>query len=164
MDNVQARFPWLPYGELAAPRRRAAMTPRNPSSRKRGRPEDAVVAQRRKGLSAVISITQPISKNELRAIGAGRFVDSRAYKRWKRDAGWELEIQKPPAVSGRYALRIVVSREFGIDLGNAEQAISDLIEAHGVIENDKLCERLEMAWQDDPGVKIVVTSAGSSAA
>lgn len=120
--------------------------------------------RRKEASSAVIVLTAPISKNELRTLGKGRFVDSAAYKSWKRSAGWELCIQRPGLVAGPYALRIIVSRSFGLDLGNAEQAISDLIQSHGVVENDNLCERIELCWSDEPGVKIIVTSAKTAEA
>ncbi len=116
------------------------------------------------GSRSVITITEPISKNRLRAWGRGRFIDSARYKTWKRSAGWELEQQRPPGVIGGYALRIVVSRDFGLDLSNAETAISDLLQAHGVIENDRLCQHLEMYWSDEPGVKIIVSKKYTEAA
>ncbi len=119
----------------------------------------APLIQRKKASSAAITIVEPISKNKLRAFGRGRFIDSARYKTWKRTAGWELEQQRPPSVPGGYELRIIVSRSFGLDLSNAETAISDLLQAHGVIENDRQCQHLEMDWGDDPGVKIIVTSA-----
>lgn len=70
------------------------------------------------------------------------------YLQWQREAGWQLQAQRPPAIAGPYDLSITFGRpdRRQRDLDNLGKAISDLLKAHGVIESDHLCQRLEMAW------------------
>jgi Holliday junction resolvase RusA-like endonuclease len=43
------------------------------------------------------------------------------------------------------------------DLDNAIKALSDILESSGVIENDKLCQHLEMKWvKDGPPCLVII--------
>ena len=88
----------------------------------------------------------PISVNALyRSFAMGKrlaTIKSQKYREWIRAAGEMLEAQKPACVPGHYAIGICVPAKTRIDLGNAEKAVSDLLQTHNVVENDRLCERI----------------------
>lgn len=68
------------------------------------------------------------------------------YEAWIKEAGWTLQAQRPGKINGPYALTIKVSRSFLGDLDNASKATSDLLQRHGVIENDRLAQKIELTW------------------
>lgn len=70
------------------------------------------------------------------------------YEAWITEAGYALNRQKPTPIPGPYAITIQVSRAWKGDLGNAEKAVSDLLQKHDVIKNDRLAERIEISWID----------------
>lgn len=92
----------------------------------------------------------PISVNALyRSFAMGKrlaTIKSQKYRDWLVQAGDMLEAQKPACVPGYYAIGIAVPAKTRIDLGNVEKSVSDLLQAHHVIENDRLCERIEI-WR-----------------
>lgn len=49
---------------------------------------------------------------------------------------------------GPYSLSICLEApdKRGRDLGNLEKAVSDLLVMHGVVKDDRYCQRLTMAW------------------
>jgi hypothetical protein len=83
-----------------------------------------------------------------------------AYKAWLIEAGYQINRQTPPKITGRYALTIQVSRACQIDLGNAEKACSDLLQQHEIIENDRLAEKITSSWIEadklPPGAGMIV--------
>ena len=89
----------------------------------------------------------PISVNRLWANRkGGRRRCSDAYTAWKAAAGAMINQQRPGRVPGLYSLELIISRSWGGDAGNAEKAISDILQEHGVIENDRKAESLNIAW------------------
>lgn len=80
---------------------------------------------------------------------------SDAYKAWLQSAGWELATREPrgSSVKGPYALELRFRRDASaaarLDLGNLEKAVSDLLVAHGVIQDDSLAQSISMAWSSD---------------
>lgn len=110
-----------------------------------------------------ITLPSPISTNALwrpvKTKSGARMTKTPDYRAWKVAAGWELKAQKPGKVAGYYGLRIQVEDGLRIDLGNCEKAVSDLLQEHGVIENDKLCRRIEIEWSDAvEGMNVLVAS------
>lgn len=107
-----------------------------------------------------IRIPIPPSVNELtrnrtseeiaRAKAAGKPVRGRKrtdrYLTWLAGAGAMLNAQKPGRITGAYTLVLVVPRETKADLGNLEKAASDLLQAHGVIDNDRKAEWIVLGW------------------
>jgi crossover junction endodeoxyribonuclease RusA len=106
---------------------------------------------------SAFTLPLPVSTNDLwrpvwRTSKDGRRVPGMAkssqYEAWIREAGYTLNVQRPMKIAGAYSLTIQVSRECRIDLGNVEKAVSDLLQRHGVIENDRLAEKITLSWID----------------
>lgn len=97
------------------------------------------------------NITLPPSVNAIwsRSL-SGQVRLSDAYRTWKRDAGWELKLQRQPPIKGHYTLAIrVQTGSTKADLGNLEKATSDLLQSLGIIENDSLSRRITLEWAED---------------
>lgn len=92
--------------------------------------------------------------------GIGR-VKTQAYKDWLRDAGWQINAQRPGRVSGRYHLTIKVRRaSLRRDLGNYEKLIGDILVTMGVIDDDVHAESINLSWTDEgEGVFVLIVSA-----
>lgn len=99
--------------------------------------------QRRPVECVALELPRPISVNALwRASKTGGVYASPAYKAWKTEAGYRIAAQRVGGVRGPYAITIKVAAKWRGDLGNAEKALSDVLQEHGVIENDKFAERI----------------------
>ena len=99
----------------------------------------------------VLRLPVPPSVNALHAHGGrGGPRRSPAYAEWIRSAGWRLVQQRPGRVEGAYAIVLAMPRAATkADLGNLEKAVSDLLQSHGVITNDRRAEDIRLTWQDD---------------
>lgn len=64
------------------------------------------------------------------------------YRTWARAAGNALMAAKPGRIEGRYDLTITIGETARMDLGNAEKALSDLLQKCGVVENDRKANRI----------------------
>ena len=73
-------------------------------------------------------------------------VRSEAYKAWIDGAGWRLQMQRPGRVPGAYVLLLAVPRTSRMDIDNAAKAVSDLLQRHGVIDNDRDAVRVLLEW------------------
>ena len=96
-----------------------------------------------------VRLSFPPSVNRLWRVGKGGMYKSKEYKSWLTEAGWLIAAQaKGNKVLGKYKLTILAVRpdKRRRDLDNLVKAISDALEANGIIEGDHLCEHLEMAW------------------
>jgi crossover junction endodeoxyribonuclease RusA len=110
-----------------------------------------------------LQLPLPISTNDLwRPVGKG-MVLSREYRTWKTAAGQILQTQRPGRIDGRYDLVLVVSSAWHGDLSNALKGIEDLLQTHGVIENDKLARRIVLEWGDGITGALVTVSAAEAA-
>lgn len=113
-----------------------------------------------------LTILRPPSTNGLfaNASGKGRRKTA-AYKQWCRDAGWQIKAQRPPKVTGAYTIEIALMRWRAgrIDVANYEKAVSDLLVAVGVLEDDSLAESVLMTWSgSDPAMaEITIKWEGS---
>jgi Holliday junction resolvase RusA-like endonuclease len=102
--------------------------------------------------AVVIELPPPISVNALyRAIvrsGSKHAINikSEKYRDWIIGAGKILEEQNPGFVAGHYGLRISLPVNCRMDLDNSVKCVSDLLQSHNVIENDRLMQRLEV-WR-----------------
>lgn len=117
----------------------------------------------------IISIPMPPSTNKLwRAVGRGNVIRSQAYRRWLRECdgyclanGWH----KTP-ISGPYEISMTFDRNAcgqGADLGNREKPVSDWLQHAGIIQDDKLAQRIELKWAaTESGCRIEVTAAGAT--
>jgi len=89
--------------------------------------------------------------------GKGR-VKTERYRTWLRAAGNDLLLQRPPKISGKVVVSIVVGRpdRRKRDLSNCIKPIEDLLVAHGLIEDDSLVESLSIRWGDGKGAHVLV--------
>lgn len=94
-----------------------------------------------------ILLPVPPSANALHRHGTGRPIRSDAYQAWIAAAGWRLQAQRPGRVPGAYILLLAAPRgETKADLDNLSKATSDLLQKHGVIDNDRKAERVVLDW------------------
>jgi Holliday junction resolvase RusA-like endonuclease len=104
---------------------------------------------RREVMSVYLTLPPPISTNAIwRSFARGKRVTtikSQKYRDWITVAGWELESQNPGKIVGSYGMTIKVPRKSRIDLDNAIKAIGDLLQAHGVVGNDRNCSQITIS-------------------
>ena len=93
----------------------------------------------------------------------GRII-SKEYAAWKLECGVELMRQRPGCVEGAYALTIRVPATWSGDLDNATKSVSDLLQSHEVISNDKRAERILLERWQESFVQVLVVSTRESMA
>jgi crossover junction endodeoxyribonuclease RusA len=94
--------------------------------------------------------------------GRGR-TKTAAYRSWATAFGYDvnaaMRAQEP--IKGPYVIEITIDRAKRhklSDVMNREKVVSDILQAHGVIENDNLCERGVVQWGNaHGGITITVT-------
>lgn len=99
--------------------------------------------------TVALNLPRPPSVNNLfvNVPGKGR-IKSADYRNWIATAGWMLKAQRPASIKGGYRVLILVGPTRA-DLGNCEKALSDLLQTHGVIENDRLCQGIALERSND---------------
>jgi Holliday junction resolvase RusA-like endonuclease len=104
--------------------------------------------------------TKLVSVNALYRSIRGRNIKSKEARDFVRDAGAELEAQKPCCVPGPYALRIALSKATRIDCDNALKAMIDLLHMHGVVEGDgkRYLRRIEVWFSENEKTMVQVIS------
>jgi Holliday junction resolvase RusA-like endonuclease len=102
---------------------------------------------------SVNAIWRPIIRN-----GRPAIIKSKEYRDWIIAAGQEIEAQSPGCVYGAYAIKIEVFFRSRKDPGNVEKAISDLLQLHGVIENDSKCQQIFTKRSVHPTTVVTVTA------
>lgn len=115
--------------------------------------------------SITLNLPRPPSVNRLWKIGRGKMYRSPEYVKWLTEAGWEIAAQKPAlpikSISGHYSLIVRLrlgSRRKGADLDNfSGKALSDLLQKHGITQNDSLCIKFFARWDDNLPVACRVT-------
>jgi Holliday junction resolvase RusA-like endonuclease len=92
----------------------------------------------------------PPSVNRLwRTKAIGGMYRSKEYSDWRTHALWSIAGQaKGQKLPGAYTLVISAVRpdKRRRDIGNLEKAVSDILQAAGVITDDCLCEDLRLRW------------------
>ena len=68
----------------------------------------------------------------------GRY-PTREHVAWKKAAGWELTLAKPPKFSGPYKLKIMVPDKMRGDVSNRIKLAEDLLVENGVTPDDSQC-------------------------
>ncbi len=105
-------------------------------------------------IRTVMDFPMPPSSNSIwraRHQGTGNVYRSADYKSWLAEC-MGICLQKrwhKAKVTGPYEITITFNREkcrHGSDLGNREKAVSDMLQAAGILENDNLAERIELRW------------------
>jgi len=81
---------------------------------------------------------------------------------WRKLAMWQIAGQsKGRKHTGAYKLTILAVKpdKRKRDLGNLEKAVSDILVSQNIVEDDSLCEWLEVKWVDvGPQCKIIIQS------
>jgi crossover junction endodeoxyribonuclease RusA len=113
------------------------------------------------GKTLELSLPFPPSVNSLWRVGrSGGMYRSPKYAEWRKSALWEVTAQvRTRKIKGEYKLTVHVVRpdKRHRDLDNIIKALSDILESSGVIENDKLCQHLEMKWvKDGPPCRVII--------
>lgn len=97
----------------------------------------------------VIDLPLPISTNDLHTVSWASFRNSQRYRTWIQAAGSMLNLQKPGSVRGKYALTLTINpRRINIDLDNSIKGVSDLLQKHRVIDNDRYAQRIVLEWSE----------------
>ncbi|WP_165435517.1 RusA family crossover junction endodeoxyribonuclease [Bradyrhizobium sp. Leo121] len=112
----------------------------------------------------VITLPFPVSVNGLFADGKTRRHKSQRYCDWLIDAGYALNLQRPPKIKGQVILHYLLQE--GIDnrrrdLGNYEKCVTDLLVSHGVIEADdgRIVREITLRWsRAGQGIQITIIS------
>jgi Holliday junction resolvase RusA-like endonuclease len=109
-------------------------------------------------MKITLDLPMPPSLNRLWKIGKNRKTGKRflmrspAYEAWLTEAGYsvatQMRAQPVKAISGLYSLTLRLRLGATSDLDNRIKAVSDLLQAHRVIDNDKLCRKLIVLWED----------------
>lgn len=110
----------------------------------------------------IIDLPRPLSANQLwrpvrRGNGAA-MVKSKEYLSWISECGFKLNVQRPGRVSGPYCLHLYVTKNWRGDLGNAEKAVSDILQSQGIVDNDKLCQAIRVKRADIEGMRCLVVA------
>lgn len=103
----------------------------------------------------------PPSANKIWRAVNGRVLKSAEYRSWLDAMAWSWREQAgSQRVHGKYALTITIGKpdKRRRDLDNSLKALSDLLVHSGLVEDDSLCQRIDMAWGDEPGVKVWIIS------
>ncbi|WP_331316497.1 hypothetical protein [Methylobacterium mesophilicum] len=97
--------------------------------------------------SVTVLLPVPPSVNALYRHGGGKGPHrSDVYRSWIDGAGWRLQAQRPGRVPGPYVLLLAVPRTSRMDLDNSVKAVSDLLQRHGVVDNDRNAVRALLEW------------------
>ena len=113
-------------------------------------------------MSASIELLSPPPVNNLfRNIpGRGRVISDR-YARWRRDAGWQLQQQRPKKHIGPVTILIEVKAPDNRrrDIDGQVKACLDLLVSHQIIEGDdsRFVKEVSARWIDHGEPRAVVT-------
>ena len=109
----------------------------------------------------VIELPMPPTTNNLFAGNGKRRWRSEEYTGWIKEAGYRLNVQRPPRVSGKVTLLLEVEEPKTArrqDVANREKAVVDLLVGHQIIEGDdqRFVREITMRWADVAGVRVTV--------
>lgn len=112
-----------------------------------------------------LDLPAPISVNELwrPRKNAPGFAKTDAYAKWLAAAGLMINAQRPGSIPGPYAMTLKVKRTWRGDLGNAEKAVSDLLQSCGVIKNDRYAQRIVAERADVDGMHVMIVATKEAA-
>lgn len=125
--------------------------------------EALAVARRQESAQSVYLFTKhiPPSVNEcFKNIGKGR-ARTKRYISWAQAAGYDFNGK--PLVHGPFTCVITIDRSKRhvlSDIDNRIKPTLDLLQTHGIIDDDRLCESVTARWGDaDGGMTVHVTKA-----
>lgn len=104
-----------------------------------------------------IELPYPPTANNLFINTTRGRIKAPGYKAWFAKASINIKDKHRQSL-GPYSLSICARRpdKRKRDLANLEKAVSDLLVEHGVVQDDSLCERLTMQWDDQLPADCVV--------
>lgn len=112
-----------------------------------------------------ITLPRPISTNSIWRAVDGRVIKSAKYRAWLLECGAEIQRQHPGRIDGAYSIRITLQEGLRLDLSNCIKSAEDILQAHGIIENDRLCRHIECGWaRGVVGMHIMLISTKEGAA
>lgn len=118
----------------------------------------AAMPQRRAVDSVTLVLPVPPSVNQLWAPnGYGGMRRTALYEEWIEDAGWQLVRQHPGRVPGAYDILIEIPVFSKADPDNLSKACCDLLQGHGVINNDRLAQSVKLVRTDGTEFRVTVT-------
>jgi crossover junction endodeoxyribonuclease RusA len=113
----------------------------------------------------ILSLPFPPSVNSLwRSTKGGKVYRSAKYMEWRKLAMWQIAGQvRGRRHLGAYKLTILAVRpdKRKRDLGNLEKAVSDILVSQNIVEDDSMCEWLEIKWvEKGPSCKVIIEPMG----
>lgn len=117
--------------------------------------------------SLSLDLPFPPSVNRLWRSARGKVFRSDRYRIWMQAAGNQLKAQRPGRIKGDFTIHIILGRPDRRlrDSDNYAKAILDLLQAHGVIENDHGQVDTRITWSDTiDGAHVVLARAVRRAA
>jgi hypothetical protein len=110
----------------------------------------------------VLTLPFPVSVNAMFADGKTRRHKSQRYCDWLLEAGYALNVQRPPKITGPYHITYAFQegqdrRER--DAFNLEKGVTDLLVKHGVVQGDsnKYLRKGSVEWDRSiVGVRITI--------
>lgn len=95
-----------------------------------------------------LSLGPSVNNLYLNRVGHGR-IRTKEYRAWREAAGWEIVAQRPGSIAGPYTLHIVLPKlPPNSDPDNRIKCLSDALQDHGVIDNDKHCRGIKLERDD----------------
>lgn len=111
-------------------------------------------------VSLTFAAPPSVNASTRNVVGIGR-VKTKAYKDWLKEAGQQILIQRPGRVAGGFHLTMKVRRaSLRRDLDNYAKCAIDLLVSMNVVDDDRHCESINLAWTDEgEGVSVMLVSA-----
>ena len=92
------------------------------------------------------------------ATGRGR-VKAPGYRMWREHMGWEIRGQTRAAFKGRVAVSITLPKGTRGDADNRIKSALDLLQAAGVVANDRQCDPVSCGRGDVDRTTITIVEA-----
>jgi Holliday junction resolvase RusA-like endonuclease len=130
--------------------------------RRAAKEDKRITVQRETAQWVSLQMPPPISTNELFIAfnkgGKSVRVRSFKYQKWSREALAMIEEQNPARVEGPFGLRILLSNKCRMDISNTIKAYEDALVQAGICDDDRYCQRIEVAKVSDQNTTIQVTA------
>ena len=106
-----------------------------------------------------LSEPPPSLNNAYVTIGRKR-IKSRRYRKWLAQSGWEILSQRAGCVGGPWAIDIALPANLRGDPDNRIKGILDVLVRQGVVDDDKFCQRINIArTKTTSGVVLTISQA-----
>jgi len=124
---------------------------------------DAFPRKTAEWVSFALPVAPPVNSLHRTIVRPGaRFptmIKSERYRLWIEEAGKELRRQNPSSVLGFFNISVGIPHKQRADLDAYLKATLDLLQAHLIIENDKLCQRIIIQRTLDQLMMVCVSQA-----